>query len=117
MVNSSSIYLHRVTAYKFAQYHPLVQKQRTDVYWPVGVVETWQRMMAKCVLKVVGQEAEEACRKNQICGRMDVVIERGIHAMHLLWKQNDHKEEWGFLLIDTQNEFNDKNQTEMMQDV
>ena len=37
--------------------------------WPVGVVETWGRMKAKCVLKVAGQEAKQACGTEQLCGR------------------------------------------------
>ena len=30
---------------------------------PMGVGETWKRMMAKCVLKVAGQEVKETCDK------------------------------------------------------
>ena len=50
----------------------------------MGVVGTWPRMMENCVLKVTGQEATEACRKDQICGGMDEVIEGGIHIIRLL---------------------------------
>ena len=34
--------------------------------------------------------------------------------MRLLWKQHDQDEEWGFLLIDARNEFNEENCTSMV---
>ena len=52
--------------------------------WPVGVVETWGRMKAKCVLKVAGQEAKQACGTEQLCGREEAWIEVGINVMRLL---------------------------------
>ena len=37
--------------------------------WPVGVVDTWRRMLEKCVLAVAGAESEEACGMEQLlCG-------------------------------------------------
>ena len=41
-------------------------------------------------------------------------IEGGIHAMHLLWAHNSQEEDWGFLLIDAQNTFNEENRTAML---
>ena len=75
---------------------------------PVGVGETWRRLMAKCVLKVAGQEAKEACGTDQLCGGMEADIEGGIHAMRLLWQQHVQEEDWGFFLIDVRNTFNGK---------
>ena len=62
--------------------------------------------MAKCALKVVGQEAKEACGMDQLCRRVEVGTEGVITTMHLLWKQHAQKEGWMFFLIDAQNAFN-----------
>ena len=35
---------------------------------PVGVGETWPRMMAKCLLRVTGQETKAACGTAQLAG-------------------------------------------------
>ena len=42
---------------------------------PVGVGETWRRMMEKCVLVVTGVEAKEACRKEHLCSGFEAGIE------------------------------------------
>ena len=41
-------------------------------------------------------------------------IEGGIHAMRLLWEQHSQEEDWGFLLIDARNDFNQENRTEIL---
>ena len=53
---------------------------------PMGVGETWQSFMAKCVLKVAGQEAKEVCGTDQFSRGMEVGIKEGIHAMRLMWQ-------------------------------
>ena len=35
----------------------------------------------------------------------------GIHALQLLWKHHAQEEDWGFLLIDTCDVFNEENRT------
>ena len=62
----------------------------------MGVGETWRRLLAKCVLKVSGQESKEACGTDQVCGRMEDGIEVSTHAMRILWQKNPQEEEWGF---------------------
>ena len=52
----------------------------------VGVGETWWRMMAKCLLRVVGPEAKAACGTTQLAGGVKVWIEGAIHDMRVLWK-------------------------------
>ena len=37
--------------------------------------------------------------------------------MRLLWKQHAQEEDWGFLLIDARNAFNEENLTSMMWEV
>ena len=54
----------------------------------VGVGETWRRLMAKCVLKVMGQESKADCGTYHLSGGVEAGIEGGIHAMRLLWAQH-----------------------------
>ena len=51
---------------------------------PVGVGDTWRRMMEKCLLQVTGQEAKAACGTAQLAGGVEAVIEGVIHAMRVL---------------------------------
>ena len=83
----------------------------------VGVGETLLQLMVKCTLGVAGQEAKVACGTKQLTGGVDACIEGGIHGMHLLWVQNSQEEDWGLLLIDEQNEFNEDRRTAMLWDV
>ena len=81
---------------------------------PVGVGETWRRLMEKCLLRVTGQEANAACGTEHLAGGVEADIEVGIHARRLLWHQNSQEEDWGFLLIDARNAFNEENWTEII---
>ena len=53
----------------------------------VRVGETWWRLMAKCVVRVMGQEAKAVCKREQLDGGVEAGIEDGIHDMRLLWAQ------------------------------
>ena len=81
---------------------------------PVGVGETWRRMMAKFLLGVVRPEAKAACGTTQLAGVLEERIEGAIHAMRVLWEKHKKEEDWGFLLIDARNAFNEDNQTAML---
>ena len=52
---------------------------------PVVVGETWRRLMAKCLLRVLGPEAKTACGTTQLTGGVEAGIEGAIHAMCVLW--------------------------------
>ena len=84
---------------------------------PVGVGETWQWILEKCVLDVTGAEANEACWMDQLYRELESGIEGGIHAVRLLWKQHAYEEDWFPPLIDAQNEFNEENHTTMLWEV
>ena len=73
----------------------------------VGVGETWRRLMAKCLLKVSGPEAKAACSTTQLAGGLEAGIEGAIHAMRVLFEEHQKEEDWGFLLIDACNAFNE----------
>ena len=60
---------------------------------PVGVGETWQQMMEKCLLRVTGQEAKATCGTEQLAGGVEAGIEGGIHAMRVLWQEHSQEED------------------------
>ena len=62
----------------------------------------------------MGQEAKSACGTEQLAGGVEAGIEGSIHAMCLLWEHHSQEEEYGFLLIDAQNAFNEDNRTAML---
>ena len=41
---------------------------------PVGVGETWWRILAKCVLVVKGAQTKEACGTEQLCGGLEAGV-------------------------------------------
>ena len=41
---------------------------------PVGIGETWRRLLAKCLLQMTGQEAKAACGTEQLSGGVDAGI-------------------------------------------
>ena len=73
--------------------------------------------MAKCVLVVTGAEVKEACGTEQLCGGLDAGIEGGVQVVRLLWQQYSQEEEWGLLLIDARNAFNEENHAAIMLEV
>jgi hypothetical protein len=81
---------------------------------PIGIGETWRRAIAKCVLHVAGSAAKEACGIDQLCAGLESGIEGAIHAMNQQWELHKAEEEWGFLLIDAKNAFNELNRIVML---
>ena len=70
--------------------------------------------MSKCLLQVTGLEAKAACRTIQLAGGVEAGIEGAIHAMRVLWEEHAQEEDWGFLLIDTHNAFNEEIRTAIL---
>ena len=60
------------------------------------------------------QVAKAACRMEQLADGVEARIEGAIHAARPQWAQHSHEEEWGFLLIDARNAFNEENRTDML---
>jgi hypothetical protein len=81
---------------------------------PIGIGETWRRLAAKATLLSSGREAKELCGIDQLCAGLEAGIEGGIHAIDELWRQHEEEEEWGFLLVDASNAFNELNRTSML---
>jgi hypothetical protein len=80
----------------------------------IGIGETWRRAIAKCVLHVAGKGAKESCGINQLCAGLKSGIEGAIHAMQHMWERHKAEQEWGFLLIDAKNAFNEQSRTAML---
>ena len=54
-------------------------------------------------------------KSDQLAGGVEAGIEGAIHAARLQWAQHsDEEEDWGFLLIDARNAFNEENRTAML---
>jgi hypothetical protein len=81
---------------------------------PIGVGETWRRAIAKCILQAAGKDAKEACGTDQLCAGLEAGLEGGIHAAQHMWDEHHMEEEWGFLLVDARNAFNEQNRTGML---
>ena len=70
--------------------------------------------MAKFLLQVAGPEAKASCGTTQLTGKVEAGIEDAIHSMRVLWEEHAQEEDWGFLLIDARNAFNEENRTAML---
>ena len=66
---------------------------------------------------MTGQESNAACGTDLLVGGVEAGIEGGIHAMRVLWEEHLHEEDWGFILIDAWNLFNEENRKAMLWDV
>ena len=104
-------------AYRALMSGRLIALDKQTVIRPVRVGETWRRMMVKCLLRVAGTEAKAACGMTQLAGGLEAGIKGAIHAMRVLWEEHKTEEDWGFLLIDAHNAFNEENRTAMLWDV
>ena len=81
---------------------------------PIRVGGTWQQVIAKSILLNTGKDAKESCGIDQLYAKLKSGIEGGIHAMQHVWEAHQQEEEWGFLLIDACNAFNEHNQMAML---
>ena len=50
----------------------------------------------------------------QLAGGLEAGIEGAIHVMRVLWEEHKKEEDWGFLIIDACNAFNEENRTAML---
>ena len=81
---------------------------------PIGVGETWWRLFAKIVLKVIGPEATMSCQYDQMCAGLKAGIDGAVHGVQDIWDENSTTEYWGLLIVDAKNAFNDINQVGML---
>ena len=61
-------------AYRMLMSGHIISFKKFPGVWPVGVGETWRRMLAKCVLAVMGEETKEDCGTEQLCRGLESSI-------------------------------------------
>ena len=76
---------------------------------PVRVRKSWRRIFDKIVIKVTGSEYTMACQDDQLYARIKAVIDGTFHRVQYFWNKKSTTEDWGFLLVDTKNAFNEIN--------
>ena len=74
---------------------------------PIGIGQIWRRLMAKTVVSMAGHVATEVCGTDQLCVGLKSGIEGGIHAATQLWKEMADEPEFGALMLDAVNAFNE----------
>ena len=62
---------------------------------PVGIGDTWGRLLDKCLLRMSEKEAKAAYGTEKLAGRVEAGIEGAIHAVFLQWAQHSQEEDWG----------------------
>ena len=75
----------------------LIALEKSPGIRPVGIGETWRRLLAKCLLRVSGQESKAACGTEQLADRVEAGIEGEIHAARRQWAQHSQEEDWAML--------------------
>lgn len=81
---------------------------------PLGIIEIYYRLWAKCILAVAGHEVKTACGKDELCTGLEAGIDGTVHAVSSLWEYNEDDDKWVFLLVDARNAFNEINMTATM---
>ena len=61
------------------------------------------------VLKVTVPESTMACQYDQLCAGLKAGIDGATHGVQALWDKKSTMEEWGVLLVDANNAFNEIN--------
>ena len=76
---------------------------------PVGVGETRRRLFDKIVLKSTCRESTVVCQDDKLCAKLKAVINGAVHRFQAICDEKPAIEDWGFLLVDAKNAFNDIN--------
>ena len=101
-------------AYRALMSCRLIALNKSPGIRPVGIGDTWRRLLAKCLLRVSRQEAKAACGTEHLAGGVEAGIEGAIHDARLQRVQHSQEEDWGFLLINVRNAFNEENRTAIL---
>ena len=72
---------------------------------PIGIGETFRRVIRKTICLPCRDDVEEICEISQLCAGLKCGIEEAIHAANDLFHSNDY----GMLVIDACNAFNNIN--------
>ena len=66
------------------------------------------------MLNVTGNEATHTCKDTNLCVGLKAVIYGAVHGVQYIWDANYTEENWGFLLVDININFNEINQIGML---
>ena len=69
----------------------LIVPDKQTRFRPVRLQKTWRRLMVKCVLRVLEQNAKAACGTKHLGGGVEVGIEGVIHNIRFLWSQHSQE--------------------------
>ena len=75
----------------------------------VGVRENYNQLIPECMLKVTVPKATHACKEDQIWSGSKAWIDGSVHGVQSIWYANSTEENWGFLLVNENNTFNEIN--------
>ena len=81
---------------------------------PIGVCEVVRRIAAKAILRVIGDDIEEACGFLQKCSGCPAGLEAAVHAMQQMYEEESTE---GILLVDAKNAFNSLNREAALHNV
>ena len=59
------------------------------------------------MLRVTGTKSTNACKDNQICTGFNTGIDGAVQRVQAIWDANSPTEDWGLLLVDAKNAFNE----------
>ena len=91
----------------------IVLDKQTGIHL-VSVVEIWRWIFAKCVLRFTGSEATGTCQGYHLCSGLKAGVYGTVHGVQAIGETKLALEDWGFILVDAKNAFNNiKNCNEM----
>ena len=96
-------------AYRAIMANRLVALDKYPEVRRLAIGEIWRRLFAKCVLELAGGQAKDTCGSAQLCAGLEADIDGAVHIISELWKEQEEEENWGFLLVDARNAFNEGN--------
>ena len=78
----------------------LIPLDQQLVFCPVEVGENWRCLFDKCVLRVTGPEATNACQDYQLCVRLKAVIYSAVYRVQAISETKPTTKYWVFILLD-----------------
>ena len=85
---------------------------------PIGIGDVFRRLLAKCVLLETVSETSGACGSTQLCAGLPLGCEGAVHGMSALFDEHTFEtEQFGFLLIDAANAFNNFSRIQLLWNV
>jgi len=81
---------------------------------PIGIGESWRRLLTKCLFAVAGKDAADECGIDNLSGGISTGIEAAVHSTYGVVDGNYETDDWGFILVNARNAFNELNRYTML---